>query len=322
MKLAVITPTKDRPQDIRKMLHSFMAQSHRPDQVIIVDSSSAPVSAVVDEFPALKINYKRWTEKPSAAGQRNGGIELLQNGIDLVCFFDDDQVLHPDAIEKMLAFWESEVLATQGCLAESMGVDNNETRRNVTSGDGSLTPEEKPLGAASFFDASWWDLRPSLLKKSKISEMLGLYTRKPGGVASSGWQSLYYGMVKGNNLDVEWLSSQAIVLKRPILDEFSFDEFFEGYSYLEDLDFSYSISRKYRMTVVADAKFDHFNSPAGRGSRVDFGKIEVRNRRYIVRKHGLSMASYRLAMFVRFCMSLRSGDYARARGNIRVFLGG
>lgn len=79
MKIAFITPTKDRPDDIRKMLNSYMVQTRRPGQVVIVDSSAEPVSDVVDEFPELKIDYKCLTEKPSAAGQRNGGIELLRD---------------------------------------------------------------------------------------------------------------------------------------------------------------------------------------------------------------------------------------------------
>ncbi|MBM9612696.1 glycosyltransferase [Desulfobulbus rhabdoformis] len=303
MKLAIITPTKDRPQDIRKMLHSFMAQTRRPDQVIVVDASGEPVSAVVDEFPALKIEYKRWTDKPSAAGQRNGGEALLRDDIDLVCFFDDDQVLHRDAVEKMMAFWANQSTMTQG--GENLDV-------------APLTSTAPPLGAATFYNTdNEHDDRPSAFKKSWLSQKLGLYTSRPGGVAPSGWQNLYGPMTE--NANVEWMGSGAAVVRRDVLAEFPFDDFFDGYSYLEDLEFSYSISRKYRMTVVTEAKFDHFHSSAGRGSAVHFGRIEVRNRLYIVKKHGLSMASFRLAMCIRFCMSIASGQFERAKGNIDAF---
>lgn len=300
MKFAIITPTKDRPDDIRKMLHSFMMQTKKPDQVIIVDSSTEPISHVIDEYPSLKINYYRWTKKPSAAGQRNGGIALLHAEIDLVCFFDDDQVLHADAIENMITFWESDF----------------NRHLDFYSGKEHNYDDVKPLGAASFYDDSWIDLRPSTLKKSVLSKKLGLYTNKPGGVAPSGWQSLYCGHINDENMDVGWMSSQSIVLKRILLKEYTFDEFFEGYSYLEDLDFTYSIGKKYRMTVVANARFDHFHSPAGRVSRLNFGKIEILNRRYIVKKHNLSMASFSLAMLIRFVMSVGSGQFSRAWGNI------
>jgi len=289
MKIAFITPTKDRPEDIRRMLRSFEMQTRKPDQVIIIDAGIRPVSWVVDEFPDFKIDYLRWQQKPSAAAQRNGGIELLKDDIDLVCFFDDDQALYPDAIENMLKFWKN----------------SKNSSTNL-----------KPLGAAGFLVATWKDDRPTSLKKSRLSEILGLYTRKPGGVARSGWQSIYHGAVGKKNLEVEWMGGGAIVVERKVLEQCRFDEFFEGYSYLEDLDFSYSVSRKYRLVVVADARFEHYQAPCGRGSGFSFGRAEVRNRRYIVKKHGLSMKSYRLAMFIRWSMNILSGSFARAFGNI------
>ena len=289
MNIAFIVPTKDRPDDIRRMLSSLDAQTRRPDQIIIVDASKNPIAKVVNEFASLNIYYNRWSKKPSAAGQRNYGVQFLQDDIALVCFFDDDQILYPDAIETMVAFWEAEINGEHGLSR---------------------------IGATSFFDANWKDARSVRLKNSRLSEKLGLYKRKPGCVAASGWQSLYYGAVKGKTLDVEWISSQAIVLQRHLLKEFRFDEFFKGYSYLEDLDFSYSISRNYRIVVVAEAKFDHAHSLYGRQSAYEFGRAEVRNRKYIVKKHGLSMSSYRLAMMIRCVMSFLNGEYYRACGNI------
>lgn len=59
------------------------------------------------------------------------------------------------------------------------------------------------------------------------------------------------------------------------------------------------------------------------GRRIDyrFGKIEARNRLYIVRKHGLSVWRCYLGLGVRMGMSLASGfwqrgQWLRAAGNI------
>ena len=68
------------------------------------------------------------------------------------------------------------------------------------------------------------------------------------------------------------------------------------------------VSRKYHLFLLVDARFDHFHSPAGRGSRYEFGIMEIRNRRYFVQKHHLSLFSYRLAAFLRWCMSLLHGE--------------
>ena len=269
MKIAFVTPTKDRPDDIRMMLRGLEQQTRRPDQVIVVDASQDPVESIVDEFLSLQILYIRWDGDPSAAAQRNRGASVVADEIDLVCFFDDDQVLYPDAVDLMLAYWKC-APSDQGATSFNLG--NYEARR-------------------------WgW------LKASRLIEMLGIYNQEPGTVARSGWQSLYG--APDVDLDVDWLSSQALVLRKSILKDSRFDEFFQGYSYLEDLDFSFGLSRQHRLTVVASARFDHFHSPSGRINHYRFGVVEVRNRRYIVRKYGMSMAAYRMAMSLRWIMTI------------------
>ncbi len=287
-RIAFVTPTKDRPEDLRKMLQSLAAQTRTADQVIVVDASYAPVETVVRSINELPIDYLRWSEKPSAAAQRNGGLALIRSDMDLVCFFDDDQILHPDALEKMLAFWET------------VGAE---------------------VGGASFNMANHEDNRSGRIKKSQLSNTLGLYCSQPGRVARSGWQSLY-GKVE-RNTEVEWLSSQAIVVRRRVLDEFQFDPFFEGYSYLEDVDFSYSVSRKYKLVVVAAARFDHHPRYAERSGSYRFGVLESRNRLYFVGKHKLSTWRCCLGLLTRWLTTLshaivaRNGrSFQRAFGNI------
>ena len=287
-RIAFITPTKDRPEDLRKMLASLAGQTHKPDQVIVVDASGEPVEAVVHSIDGLEVDYLRWTEKPSAAAQRNGGLALLRDEIGLVCFFDDDQILHPDALEKMLAFWQ------------------------VAS---------DKVGGASFNMANYTDHRSGRLKMSRLSDALGLYRSESGRVASSGWQSLYGRVTQ--NTGVEWIGSGASVWRKGILDEFHFDPFFEGYSYLEDLDFSYSVSRKYKLTVVADACFEHYPRYSQRTDSYRFGRVEVINRLYFVRKHGLSIPTCCLGLFIRWLMTLKAAAIAgdgkalsRALGNL------
>lgn len=284
LHIAFITPTRDRPEDLRRMLQSLENQTRRPDQVIVVDASTESVESVCREFPALGVNYLRWTAPPSAAAQRNGGLALLKPEIDWICFFDDDQVLHPDALK----------------LAEEFITGH----------------EDKSFGGISFFNTdNMMDTRSFWGRDSWLCRKLGLYA-PPGQVAPSGWQSVI--RIPRENISLSWMGSGAAMLRRDILREFRFDSFFQGNSYLEDLDFSYSVSRKYHLFLLVDARFDHFHSPAGRGSRYEFGIMEIRNRRYFVQKHHLSLFSYRLAAFLRWCMSLLHGEFSRALGNIRA----
>lgn len=105
-KLAFVVPTKDRPDELRRMLASLQVQSRRPDQMIVVDGSNPDIRHVVAEFPDLGIDYVR-VYPPSLARQRNAGMQKLRADITLAGYLDDDVVLEPDATEKMLAYWES-----------------------------------------------------------------------------------------------------------------------------------------------------------------------------------------------------------------------
>lgn len=272
MKIAFIIPTKDRPEDIRRMLMSLQQQSRCPDQVIIMDAGEKPLEGIVDEYPGLSLVHKVWEGMASASAQRNGGIELLERDMDLVCFFDDDQVLYPDALEKMLEFWDK---------------------------------ADRSVGGAVFYDTDNMKPRPGFsIKRSWLFMALGIYAA-PGKVARSGWQSMY-GDLK-ETIWVEWMTSGASVVRANLLKEFRFDEFFTGYSYLEDVDFSYSISRRYKLAAVAESKYDHHKSPAGRVNSFEFGKAETRNRLYLVRKHGLSLFSFSLATIGRWLMTMLGG---------------
>jgi hypothetical protein len=163
------------------------------------------------------------------------------------------------------------------------------------------------------------------LKRSRISARLGLYPASLGGVAPSGWQAVF-GNVSQTQF-VEWLPSGAVVWRRDALERHLFDEYFDSYSYVEDLDLSYSIGRKGRLAVVAEAGYSHFPSAGGRVSPRQFGRLEVRNRLYFVRKHGLSVPRCFLGISIRLAMTLLAalpsfdrGMAARAIGNLEGLL--
>lgn len=105
-RLAIVIPTKDRPDDLRKLLDSLRSQSRRPDQVIVVDGSNPDVSHVVAEFRELPLDYVR-VYPPSLARQRNAGMARLAGDITLAGYLDDDIVLERDAVEAMMRFWEA-----------------------------------------------------------------------------------------------------------------------------------------------------------------------------------------------------------------------
>lgn len=104
IRIAYVVPTKDRPDDLRKLLDSIAAQTRAPDQIIVVDGSDQPVRHVIDGFAGLPLTYVR-EFPPSLARQRNAGMARLAADIDIAGYLDDDLVLESDATDRMAAFW-------------------------------------------------------------------------------------------------------------------------------------------------------------------------------------------------------------------------
>ena len=76
-----------------------------------------------------------------------------------------------------------------------------------------------------------------------------------------------------------------MVFRKKILEEFEFDEHFSGYARYEDVDFTYTVGKKYRMFVLEDAGVKHLNKPEDVNFSFSLGRMEVLNRLYFVRKN-------------------------------------
>ena len=105
-RFSIVVATKDRPDDLRRLLQSLRQQTVKPAEVVIVDASREPVEFIVIAFPELRTQYVRhWP--PSATAQRNAGIRACDPSATLIGFADDDATLEPDSFAAMLRFWES-----------------------------------------------------------------------------------------------------------------------------------------------------------------------------------------------------------------------
>lgn len=269
--ISLIVATKDRPRDLERLLESLRRQDTRPAEIVIVDAGSESAAPVVTSFPELTIRYlKHWP--PSASAQRNVGIMACSRVSTLIGFADDDTTFEPNAFSCMIHYWNA---APPDVLGAAFNIRNYPHRHHA------------------------------LLKHSRLAERLGFYSPAAGSVSLSGWQTVIRGVHETQY--VGWLPSTASIFRREIFATAKFDEFFENYSYLEDLDFSYTVGREGRLVVVADACYSHFPSLLGRISDRRFGRYEVRNRLYFVRKHKLSITRCYVGVAIRLAMSLVKG---------------
>ncbi|MDP3703008.1 MAG: methyltransferase domain-containing protein, partial [Candidatus Omnitrophota bacterium] len=230
------------------------------------------------------ILYRRVTP-PGLAKQQNVGVACVDPAAQLIGFLDDDIVLESGALEAMMAFWEQAPSEVGG--AGFNVLDRNEVPR-----------------------ATW------------LKSFFCLDSSRRGVVLRSGYQTRIG--TREQTAAVEWLNSGTTVWRRHIVEHHPFDEWFHGPAHLYDVDFSYAVSHRYRLMVVAPAQVREVPSPARRWDDDAFGRWQVKNRVYFVKKHaelslawcGWALVGQTLANLVRGLMDRDVRFLRRARGNL------
>jgi glycosyltransferase involved in cell wall biosynthesis len=283
-KLALIVPTMDREKDLRVMLDSFIAQTVQIDQIVIVDGSYEKIDYIINEYKSLNIDYIR-VFPPSLAKQKNAGVKALNSDITLAGYLDDDMELYPDAIENMIDFWDT------------------------TSSD---------YGGVGF--ATFSNLITS--KVGKIRNFIGIDSNEPGRVFSNGFVSMIENPDK--TVEVDWLAGGGSIWRRDIIDNYPYDEWFQGSGFMEDIDYSYSISEDYRLVILAESRLNHYARPIRGDRNYLLGKWQIINRLYFVRKNkhrGASIASARIASISITVVNMLASIYRLDYDRFRMFVG-
>ncbi|MDD5617703.1 MAG: glycosyltransferase family A protein, partial [Candidatus Omnitrophica bacterium] len=105
-KLAIIIPTFNRADCIKRLLESIARQDVLPEEIIIVDGGTPGIEDVLRPFNNIGIKHII-SSPPSLTRQKNIGISKLSAQINLIGFIDDDIVFGKDSLKNMLAFWET-----------------------------------------------------------------------------------------------------------------------------------------------------------------------------------------------------------------------
>lgn len=288
-RLAIVVATKNRPVEFERFLKSLKAQRYENFTLIVVESGERFAEEILKkEAPDFHYEYI-YSEISSSTYQRNLGVERAKGKYEFIAFMDDDIILYDDSLENFF-------------MVEKHYPD--------VAGF-SFTMVNHP----SMFMEKW--------KRRYVVNRLGLYSPFPGDVPPSGFQTMI--LPPKEPLYTKWLPTTCTFWRSFIFDKVQFDEWFRGYGYLEDLDFSYSVYKEgYKLLVLPECKYEHLPGQSGRGNGFEFGKREIFNRLYFVKKHKeLSVYSAYLGLFVRTFISLldfmryrRKYDFMRTLGNI------
>ena len=105
-KIALVLPTRDRPNLLHRLLTSVVSQEHQPDQIIVVNGGDTRLKTTLNEFSELPITYVE-SQPPSLTRQKNIGVRSADQSMTLIACLDDDIVLGGGALEAMMEFWET-----------------------------------------------------------------------------------------------------------------------------------------------------------------------------------------------------------------------
>lgn len=229
-EIAIIIPTKNRPQDVARCLNSIKNQTILPHEVVIVDSSDVDtLKSIQDIFPGLKIRYLReWNASKNRA--RNIGIESASAQIVLI--LDDDVILEKDHVKEIMRVFALGAERTGGV-----------TGRLVRS------PELKTPFLRVRVIVRRIFARAFLLTRARAVD------EREGRFYPSGRLQI----IKDSNriIPCEFLAGADMAFRREIAKEFRFDENMRGYSWGDDDDFSYRLSRKYTNFYTPHARYIH-----------------------------------------------------------------
>jgi len=112
-RCSLVICTRDRPEELERCLNSLGTQSHRPDEVIVVDN--APTDERTWHVAQMAgATYVR-EDRPGLDVARNAGARATQHAI--IAYTDDDVVLHPRWLERLAsAFDAPDIMAVTGLV--------------------------------------------------------------------------------------------------------------------------------------------------------------------------------------------------------------
>jgi GT2 family glycosyltransferase len=113
LSASVVICTRDRPDELSRCLSSLPRQSYPPSEIIVVDNASRD-QRTRDVALAAGVIYVR-EDRPGLDVARNSGA--LRATSDIVAYTDDDVLLHPHWLERLLCeFDKPEIGAVTGLV--------------------------------------------------------------------------------------------------------------------------------------------------------------------------------------------------------------
>lgn len=267
--VSVIIATKDREPELRRCLESLWLQSRLPQEVIIIDDGLLDPRSLEERVPeGVKFQYHR-KSSPGVSGSRNLGAKVAKG--DLLLFLDDDVVLEADFLEQILKVFE------QDPFGETAGVSGV-----------IINKRPKPR---------WF--RP-------LAKFFFLEGKKPGGGLPWGFFSEYE--IPKETIEVEWIPGGLSCFRKSVFEKFAFSDMNQkGRHGLADVEFSWRVSRHYKLKVSPYARVSHYPPVKNPREFLERGRRQLLNHGLIFVTHGKPNPSNWLR-FLWACIGITLGN--------------
>ena len=250
LTLSIVVCTRDRPDLLATCLESLRSQTRRPEEILVVDASAAPARDAIDRLarsmPGCRVALIG--SPPGLPRQRNLGARATTGSV--VVYLDDDVVPEP------------------GYLAAVARTFEDDGSGQIGGVGGAQVPDPTPR-------------EPWLRRVACRLFLLDTYGR--GIVKRSGRPD--HAFSPRERMEVECLSGCNMAYRREVLDALSFDERLDGYALGEDLQFSYRVSRRWKLVLTPEARLDHRHTGGGRPARDEHQAMAIFNRYLFFREH-------------------------------------
>ena len=257
--VSVIVCTRNRPKDIVRCLNSILDQTFSPHEIVVVDSSdSSATQLAINQLmsqPAIKLLYRH--TRPGLTLQRNAGVKCSSG--DLLIFLDDDVILEKEYLRGMLDAFESDA---EGVVAGVQGSFTGIPSRTA--------------------------FRQLVSRLFMLPGFTGL-----GRMQASGFPS--YIAIPPAMIETDVICGGNTAYRREVFQQFKFNEDYAGYGYMEDDEFSYRVSQRYRLLQTPNAKLFHDESPASRDRIETRQRMDVMNHAAFFRENMPKGFIYRVA---------------------------
>jgi len=258
LSVSVIICTKDRVKDCLKAVTSVCEQSIRPKEILVVDGGSTwKLKELVRNITSIYCVPCRYFKTKSQLTYQRN-YAISHMTSDVGLFIDDDVILERDYIERILEVYTN--------VPDVCGVG----------------------GAVSNVDTSTW---------TRLFRKLFLLPHHYGNgrMQAAGFGTSIFRAQKPQKVDIFLGCNMSYT--REVLRKFSFDEKMEGPSIGEDADFSYRVSKEYKLIHTPFARLLHMYSPIGRAGLDKRYELYIYWHYYFFRKN-MAKTWYNMLAFI------------------------